>query len=134
LVKKIKKSIEKNQKKVRREKKMEPLTKVEEKAVVLTDEQRAEIYEYAQRVSKETIDEVCPALLRIALDAERGLLKNQLGMVIFHLQKNERINTLIGLQKLIDAVLIVAPEELFKILESSDADAQKLAKKIKNVL
>ncbi|MFX1571111.1 MAG: hypothetical protein ACFFB0_00005 [Promethearchaeota archaeon] len=68
------------------------------------------------------------------MDSERGLLKNQLGMVIFHLQKNERINTVIGLQKLIDAALIVNPEELFKILESSDADAQELAKKIKEAL
>lgn len=113
---------------------MEPLTKIEEKVVGLTETQRAEIYEFARRVSRETLDEVCPALLRVALDSERGLLKNQLGMVIFHLQKNERINTVIGLQKLIDAVLIVAPEELFKILESSDTNAQELARKIKAIL
>ncbi len=92
------------------------------------------MYEHAQHVSRETIKEVCPALLRVALESERGLLKNQLGSVIFHLQKNERINTVIGLQKLIDAALIVAPKELFKILESSDADAQELAKKIKGLL
>jgi len=40
----------------------------------------------------------------------------------------------IGLQKLLDAALIVAPEEMVKILESSDADAQELAKKIKGIL
>ena len=55
-------------------------------------------------------------------------------MVIFHLQKNERINTVIGLQKLIDAALIVVPDEMFKILEGADEDAQELAKKIKGVL
>ncbi len=113
---------------------MEPLTKIEEKVVGLTETQRAEMYEFARHVGRETLDEVCPALLRVALDSERGLLKNQLGNVIFHLQKNERINTVIGLQKLIDAALIVAPEELFKILESSDADAQELARKIKSIL
>ncbi len=113
---------------------MEPISKVEKKVVGITGTQRAEIYEFARHVSRETLDEVCPALLRVALVSERGLLKNQLGSVIFHLQKNERINTVIGLQKLIDAALLVAPEELFKILESSEADAQELARKIKGIL
>ncbi len=113
---------------------MEPLSKIEEKVSRLTDIQRTDIYEYAKRVSKETLEEICPALLRLALDSERGMLKNQLGNVIFHLQKNERINTVIGLQKLLDAGLIVNPDEMFKILESSEADAQELAKKIKGVL
>ena len=113
---------------------MEPLSKIEEKVVGLTDVQRTEMYEYAKRVSRETIEEVCPALLRLALESERGVLKNQLGLVIFHLQKNERISTVIGLQKLLDAALIVNPEEMFKILESADEGAQELAKKIKSIL
>jgi hypothetical protein len=113
---------------------MEQIEKLEEKVEQLTDVQRSEIYEYAKRVSKETIEEVCPALLRLALESEKGKLKNQLGMVIFHLQKNERINTVIGLQKLIDAALIVNPEGLFKILESADEGAQELAKKINSIL
>jgi hypothetical protein len=108
--------------------------KIEEEAEVITDSQRTEIYEMARSVSKETLEEVCPALLRVALESEKGKLKNQLGNVIFHLQKNDRIETVIGLQKLIDAALIVNPEELFKILESADEDAQDLAKKIKRVL
>jgi hypothetical protein len=113
---------------------MEHIQKIEEEAVGISDAQRTRIYEFAKRVSKETLEEVCPALLRLALDSERGLLKNQLGNVIFHLQKNERIETVIGLQKLIDAALIVNPEEMFKIFEESDEDAQELAKKIKGVL
>ena len=113
---------------------MEPLSKVEEKAVGITDLQRTQIYEVAKRVGKETLEEVCPALLRLALNSERGALKNQLGMVIFHLQKNERLNTVIGLQKLLDAALIVNPKEMFNILESADANAQELAKKIKSIL
>ncbi|MFW9939129.1 MAG: hypothetical protein ACFFD5_15895 [Candidatus Thorarchaeota archaeon] len=114
--------------------KLDQLSKLEEKVEQLTEVQRAEIYEYARRASRETIEEVCPALLRLALESEKGKLKNQLGMVIFHLQKNERINTVIGLQKLLDAALIVNPEELFKILESADESAQKLARKIKSIL
>ncbi len=102
---------------------MEHIQKIEEEAEGITDAQRAQIYELARSVSKETIEEVCPALLRVALDSEKGALKNQLGNVIFHLQKNERIETVIGLQKLIDAALIVNPEEMFKILEDSDEDA-----------
>jgi len=113
---------------------MEQISKIEEKVEQLTDVQRNEIYEHARRVSRETLEEVCPALLRLALNSEKGKLKNQLGAVIFHLQKNERISTVIGLQKLIDAALIVAPEEMFRILESSEADAQELAKKIKSIL
>lgn len=113
---------------------MAQISKIEEKVEQLTDVQRSEIYEYARRVSHETLEEVCPALLRLALNSEKGKLKNQLGNVIFHLQKNERISTVIGLQKLLDAALIVAPEELFKILESSDEGAQELARKIKSVL
>ena len=76
---------------------MEPISKVEEKVEGISNVQRAQIYEFARGVSKETLDEVCPALLRLALNSERGLLKNQLGNVIFHLQKNERINTVIRL-------------------------------------
>ena len=113
---------------------MEHVQKIEEKVVGITDMQRTQIYELARRVSKETLEEVCPALLRLALESEKGVLKNQLGNVIFHLQKNERIETVIGLQKLIDAALIVNPEEMFKILEESDEEAQELAKKIKGVL
>lgn len=114
--------------------KMEHIQKIEEKAEGITDAQRAQIYEFARGTSKETLEEVCPALLRLALESEKGALKNQLGNVIFHLQKTGRIETVIGLQKLIDAALIVAPEELYKILESADEEAQELAKKVKGVL
>ncbi len=100
----------------------------------ITDEQRTKIYSYATNVSKSTLDEVCPFLLRIALESEKGPLKNTLGQVIFHLQKNDRINTVIGLQKLVDACIIVNPEEMFKVLETSDDDAKELAKNIKSVL
>ncbi len=40
----------------------------------------------------------------------------------------------IELQKLLDAALLVTPEELFKILESVDEEAKELAKKIKEQL
>ena len=60
--------------------------KVKESGV--TDEQRSMIYTYATKVSKETINEMCPALLRILLNDESGALKGSLGQVIFHLQKN----------------------------------------------
>ena len=100
----------------------------------ITDEQRTMIYTYATKVSKDTINEVCPALLRVLLNDETGALKDSLGQVIFHLQKNERIDSLIGLQKMTEAALKVAPEEAFKILESSEDDAKELARRIKEVL
>lgn len=100
----------------------------------ITDEQRSMIYSYATKVSKDTINEVCPALLRVLLNDETGALKGSLGQVIFHLQKNERIDSLIGLQKMTEAALKIAPEEAFKILESSEDDAKELARRIKEIL
>ncbi|MFX1275766.1 MAG: hypothetical protein ACFFBP_15950 [Promethearchaeota archaeon] len=105
-----------------------------EKLSQITDEQRKQIYSAASRVGKDTIEEVCPALLRIVLNSERGVLKNELGRVIFHLQKTETINSRIGLEKLLDASLMVNPEETFKILETSDKEAQELAKEIKKII
>ena len=115
---------------------MEPLQKIVEKVkeTGITDEQRSMIYTYATKVSKDTINEVCPALLRILLNDETGALKGSLGQVIFHLQKNDRIDSLIGLQKMTEAALKVAPEEAFKILESSEDDAKELARRIKEIL
>ena len=105
-----------------------------EKIELMTDQQRADIYSYCGKISKGSIEELTEALMRVVLNSEKGALKNSIGQVIFHLQKNERLNTLIGLQKLTEAVLVVAHDELFKILESSDADAKELAQNIKKVL
>lgn len=111
---------------------MELIEKIKQEGI--TDEQRTQIYTFSIHISKETREEICPALYNTLLNTERGALKNELGRVIFHLFKNDRLNTVIGLEKLIDASLIVAPEEMFKILEESEADAKDLAKKIRQVL
>ena len=107
------------------------LKKVQE--VGVTDEQRKKIYEYASHATQDLIDEVCPALFRICLNSEKGPLKNELGKVIFHLQKNERLNTRIGLEKLIDGCLIVNPEEMLKVLDESGKDGKRLGEQIKSV-
>jgi len=106
--------------------------KVKEQGI--SEEQRKQIYEYANKASLEMIDEVCPALYRVCLNSEKGLLKNELGRVIFHLAKNERLNTRIGLEKLLDACLTVNPAEMFKILATSGRDGKKLGEQIKSVL
>ncbi|MHA1293416.1 MAG: hypothetical protein ACTSQJ_12200 [Promethearchaeota archaeon] len=111
---------------------IEILEKIKQKGI--SDDQRTQIYELTRKVSRKSLDEICPALLRLLLNTEKGPLKNQIGQVIFHLQKNERLNTIIGLQKLIDAGLIAAPEEMFEILESSEDDVKELAQKIKSIL
>ena len=115
---------------------MEVIQKIKEivESKGVSDEQKKLIYAYATKVDSGTINEVCPALHRIALDAERGSLKNSLGQVIFHLQKNDRLNTLIGLQKLLEATLLVAPEAMFKVLETSGDSAVELGEKIKEIL
>jgi len=108
---------------------MEILQKIKNEGI--TDSQRQLINTHAVRVSKDTFSEVCPKLLDLALESEKGLLKNELGQVIFHLQKNERLETLIGFQKLVEAGLIVSPEETLEILESAD---KVYAEKVKQVL
>ncbi len=110
------------------------MLKLQEKVAQLSDEKLKDIYTLANHVSMDTIEEVCPALLNICLNSAEGALKNELGMVIFHLQKNERISTRIGLQKLLHGALKVNAEATFKLLESSDSEAKELSKKIKAVL
>jgi hypothetical protein len=105
-----------------------------EKEILITDQQRKQIYEFANDVGTRTIDEVCPALFDCVLDSAQGRLKNDLGQVIFHLQKNDRLNTRIGLERLLDAGLRVNPEKMFRILESAGGEAKELADKIRTVL
>ncbi|TFF88227.1 MAG: hypothetical protein EU550_01695 [Promethearchaeota archaeon] len=110
------------------------MLEIKQKMESLSDEKLTELYSLANEVSMDTIEELCPALLRICLEDDSGALKNQLGMVIFHLQKNERTNTRIGLEKLLHGALKVNPEEVFKLLESSEPDAKELSKRIKKLL
>ena len=52
---------------------MEPLQKIEEEAEVIADVKRSQIYEFCREVGKETLEEVCPALLNLALESEQDL-------------------------------------------------------------
>ena len=108
--------------------------KLQEKVMILTDNQIKEMYLSASKVSMDTIEELSPALLRICLNAESGVLKDELGRVIFHLQKTERLNTRIGLEKLLHGAMKVNAEEVFKLLEDSEPDAKDLALRLKEIL
>ena len=110
------------------------ILKLQEKITTLTDEQINSLYSFASRVTQETIDELAPILLEICLKAESGVLKNELGRVIFHLQKIERLNTRIGFEKLLHGALKVNVKEVFTVLESGASDAKDLAGRIKTVL
>jgi len=110
------------------------ILKLQEKILSLTDEQINSIYSFSSRVTHESIDELVPILLDLCLEAESGVLKNELGRVIFHLQKTERLNTRLGFEKLLHGALRVDVKEVFKILESAASDAKDLAGRIKSVL
>jgi hypothetical protein len=110
------------------------ILKLQEKIVNLTDEQINIIYSFASRVTQESIDELAPILLETCLKAESGVLKNELGRVIFHLQNTERLNTRIGFEKLLHGALKVDIKEVFKVLESGASDAKDLVGRIKSVL
>lgn len=116
------------------EKEMGDQKSIQREEINLTDEQRKQVYSYACDVTNTTLDEVCPALFDVVLDSAEGRLKNELGQVIFHLQKNERLNTRIGLEKLLDAGLKVNPEKTFRILESVGGESKELAEKIRSIL
>ena len=93
------------------------ILKLQEKILSLTDEQINSIYSFSSRVTHESIDELVPILLDLCLEAESSVLKNELGRVIFHLQKTERLNTRLGFEKLLHGALRVDVKEVFKILE-----------------
>ena len=109
------------------------MLKLQEKIAILPDEKVREVYLAASKLSLDTIEELAPALLRICLASE-GKLKNELGRVIFHLQKTERLNTRIGMEKLLHGALKVNAEETFKLLEDSENDAKTLSQEIKSLL
>ncbi|MHA2288346.1 MAG: hypothetical protein ACXABG_06125 [Promethearchaeota archaeon] len=110
------------------------ILEIQEKVLNFTDEQVKTLYFFASRVTQETIDELAPILLKICLEDETGCLKNELGRVIFHLQKTERLNTRLGFEKLLHGALRVSAEESLKLLESGASDAQDLVGRIKSVL
>ena len=110
------------------------ILELQEKMLSLSDEKLSSIYSYASRVTQESIDELAPSLLDICLEAESGILKNQLGQVIFHLQKTERLNTRIGFEKLLHGCLRVSIKEVFKVLESGTSDVRALVERIKSIL
>jgi len=101
-------------------------------SLTLTDEQIEKVYELASHIDLEVIEDVVPELLSVCLNAQGGILKNELGRVIFHLQKIERLNTRIGFEKLLDGALRVDAKEVFKILE--EGGAEDLVKEIKALL
>jgi len=110
------------------------ILELQEKMLSLSDDRLSTIYSYASRVTQESIDELTPSLLDICLEAESGILKNQLGQVIFHLQKTERLNTRIGFEKLLHGSLRVSVKEAFKVLESGTSDVRALVERIKSIL
>jgi hypothetical protein len=110
------------------------MLKIQEKVMTLSDEELKDIYSLTSKLNMESIEELAPALFRICLNAEKGELKNELGRVIFHLQKTERLSTRIGVQKLLEGALKVNAAEAFKLLETSEPDAKELAQEIKAML
>ena len=107
------------------------MLKLQEEVQNLSDEKLTELYSLASNVSMDVIEELCPPLLNICLEAKDNALKDQLGMVIFHLQKNERISTRIGLQKLLHGALRVDAEKVFDLLNGSGKEGEELSENIK---
>jgi hypothetical protein len=106
---------------------------LQEKVLSLSDEQMREVYSLTTHISLESIEELAPSLLNICLESG-GKLKDELGRVIFHLQKTERLNTRIGFEKLLHGSLRVNAKETLKLLQSSEKDAKDLSLELKKLL
>lgn len=102
--------------------------------IVLSDIQKTKIMSLVHYVSKKTCNDICPKILNMLLSSEKGKLKNNLGRTIFHLQRVERLNSMIGLERLIEGGLLVDTYGLIDVLENSEQDAKDLAIEMKEIL
>lgn len=107
---------------------------IEAKIENISDVQRTKIYTLVSYMSKEVVNEMCPALFNIVENVEHGTMKNELGRVIFHLLKNDRLNTIIGLEKLLDASLTINIEKAFEVLNDCGKEGKILVKQITDIL
>jgi hypothetical protein len=94
---------------------MEQILKSQTKVVMTSQDLKSKVCEYMNLMKQEDIEEFCPAILNTLLSKEKGLLKNELGRIIFQLQKTEQLNSRFALEKLVEGALIAAPEDLFRL-------------------
>lgn len=94
---------------------MEQILKSQTKVVMTSQDLKSMVCEYMNLMKQEDIEEFCPAILNTLLSKEKGLLKNELGRIIFQLQKTEQLNSRFALEKLVEGALIAAPEDLFRL-------------------
>ena len=94
---------------------MEQILKSQTKVVMASQDLKSKVCEYMNLMKQEDIEEFCPAILNTLLSKEKGLLKNELGRIIFQLQKTEQLNSRFALEKLVEGALIAAPEDLFRL-------------------
>ena len=102
--------------------------------IILTEVQKIKVFSLVRYISKKTCEQVCPKLLEMLLNSEKGKLKNNLGRSIFHLQRVERLNSTIGLERLVEAGFLVNTPKLLEILDNSEQDAKDLANEIREII
>lgn len=102
--------------------------------IQITRPQLAKILSLTKMVSEDAIEKICPALYDMLLEKSNYKLKNMLGRYIFHLQQVDRLNTTIGLQKLLEGGLSILPDETLEVLRDTCEEGQDLAEEIRHVL
>ncbi|MHA1734204.1 MAG: hypothetical protein ACTSU5_19880 [Promethearchaeota archaeon] len=103
-------------------------------SIQITRPQLAKILSLTKMVSEDSIEKICPALYDMLLEKSNYQLKNMLGRYIFHLQQVDRLNTTIGLQKLLEGGLTAVPDETLAVLAETCEEGQDLAEEIKIIL
>lgn len=100
----------------------------------ITRPQLAKILSLTKMVSEDALETICPKLYEMLLEKSNYRLKNMVGRYIFHLKQVDRLNTTIGLQKLIEGGLAVLPDETLEVLRSCSDEGADLAEEIKLIM
>ncbi len=103
--------------------------------VKLNDIEMQRIYDFIQLVPKYDLPELCEELYDMIIENANKVLKNHnLGRTIFHLYEIERLNTYIGLEKLVYGGIVVDSEKMIDIFGKHDIETKKVGAELKHIL
>ena len=111
------------------------ISEITEQKIELTKDQMIRIHQETTLIPKYDLGILSEKLYDAIIENANHKLKNHmLGRTIFHLYNLERLNTHVGIEKLVFAAIIVDPEMLYKILEEVDEDTFEIATSIRRIM
>ena len=111
------------------------ISEITENKIELTKDQMIRIHQEVTLIPKYDLGVLSEKLYDSIIENADHKLKNHLlGRTIFHLYNLERLNTYVGIEKLVFAAIIVDPELLYKNLEEIDEDTFEIAASIRRII